>query len=213
LTLATRPTFQPRKMPVQARSSVTVDAILQATLQVLIGLGKERLTTTQVAHRAGVSVGTLYQYFPNKSALLKACLKRHMEGISEAILGVCREREGAGLLAMGNALVSAYLDAKMRDVKRSVALYAVSEGLEGMAMMKVESKRLQMAVAELVATAQEGITKDPEVVASVVLGAIAGVTRRVLEAKSPERAAGPLREELLVLVEAYLLTCASVAQA
>src|SRR4051794_24665457 len=57
--------LEPRKSPVQARSNASVDAILEATVQVLLQVGKERLTTTRVAARAGVSVGTLYQYFPN----------------------------------------------------------------------------------------------------------------------------------------------------
>ena len=62
--------LKPRKSPVQARSSASVEAILDATIQVLLSVGKERLTTTRVAMRAGVSVGTLYQYFPNKSTFL-----------------------------------------------------------------------------------------------------------------------------------------------
>jgi len=77
--------LEPRKSPVQARSAASVDAILAATIQVLLQVGKERLTTTKVARRAGVSVGTLYQYFPNKSALLKAALKRHLDEVTEAI--------------------------------------------------------------------------------------------------------------------------------
>jgi AcrR family transcriptional regulator len=60
-----------------------VNAILDATIQVLLKLGKERLTTTRVALRAGVSVGTLYQYFPNKSALLQAALKRHLDEVTK----------------------------------------------------------------------------------------------------------------------------------
>src|SRR5215831_18074182 len=64
--------FEPRKTPVQARSAVTVSAISEATIQVLISHGGDRLTTTRVAERAGVSVGTLYQYYPNKESLLFA---------------------------------------------------------------------------------------------------------------------------------------------
>jgi AcrR family transcriptional regulator len=69
---------------VQARSTATVDAILSATIQVLLSEGQERLTTTRVAYRADVSVGTLYQYFPNKQALLRAVLERHV--VSERFL-------------------------------------------------------------------------------------------------------------------------------
>jgi AcrR family transcriptional regulator len=81
--------LQPRKLPVQARSTASVDAILDATIQVLLNVGKERLTTTRVALRAGVSVGTLYQYFPNKSALLQAALRRHKDAVTEAVERVC----------------------------------------------------------------------------------------------------------------------------
>src|SRR5579862_5736285 len=64
--------FEPRKTPIQARSAVTVEAISEATIQVLLSHGTERLTTTRIAERAGVSVGTLYQYYPNKQSLLFA---------------------------------------------------------------------------------------------------------------------------------------------
>ncbi|ABE33346.1 bacterial regulatory s, tetR family protein [Paraburkholderia xenovorans LB400] len=63
-----------RKQPQQARSQATVDAIFDATIQVLLADGLQRLTTIRVAERAGVSVGTLYQYFPQKQALLFAVL-------------------------------------------------------------------------------------------------------------------------------------------
>lgn len=206
---ATRPALQPRKTPVQARSAVTVDAILEAAIQVLLAVGKERLTTTQVALRAGVSVGTLYQYFPNKSALLQACLKRHMDDVGGAIGQVCERYRSTGLLDMGTALIHAYLNAKMRDVKTSATLYAVSSDIEGQAIAKAVGERSLGAVAALFVTAKEGLTKDPQLVASVVLAALNGVGRRVLEADHPNRVLEPLREELIVLVHTYLRTCAA----
>ena len=101
--------LEPRKSPVQARSAASVDAILEATIQVLLNVGKERLTTTRVALRAGVSVGTLYQYFPNKSALLQAALKRHLAEVTEAVEVVCKEQKGRTLRQMATALITAFL--------------------------------------------------------------------------------------------------------
>src|SRR4030088_2040111 len=117
--------LEPRKSPVQARSAASVDAILEATIQVLLQVGKERLTTTRVASRAGVSVGTLYQYFPNKSALLQAALKRHLDAVTEAVELVCKEQEGETLRHMATALITTFFQAKMRDAKTSIALYSV----------------------------------------------------------------------------------------
>ena len=59
-----------RKAPQQARSNALVEAVLEAAIQVLASDGARRFTTARVAERAGVSVGSLYQYFPNKSAIL-----------------------------------------------------------------------------------------------------------------------------------------------
>ena len=105
--------LKPRKSPVQARSSASVEAILDATLQVLLKVGKERLTTTRVAMRAGVSVGTLYQYFPNKSALLQAALRRHLEHTRDAVAEVVGSLNGTAVEEMMSAVAMAFLAAKM----------------------------------------------------------------------------------------------------
>jgi tetracycline repressor-like protein len=60
----------PRKAPQQARSNELVAAVLEAAIQVLVKEGAQRFTMARVAERAGVSVGSLYQYFPNKAAIL-----------------------------------------------------------------------------------------------------------------------------------------------
>lgn len=66
-----------KKAPKQARSQATVDAIVEATGQIFEREGFKKTTTTAVAERAGVSVGSLYQYFPNKQALVHALIERH----------------------------------------------------------------------------------------------------------------------------------------
>jgi AcrR family transcriptional regulator len=65
-----KPQISSRKQPKQARSTELVAVILEAALHVLAEEGAHRFTTTRVAERAGVSVGSLYQYFPNKAAIL-----------------------------------------------------------------------------------------------------------------------------------------------
>lgn len=67
-----------RKQPRQSRSKQMVDAILQAAAEVFADLGYARTTTNKIADRAGVSVGSLYQYFPNKDSLLVQLLERHL---------------------------------------------------------------------------------------------------------------------------------------
>lgn len=74
-----RPQLKPRKRPSQARSKATVEAILVAAAQVFRRQGYAGATTDRIAERAGVSVGSLYQYFPNKDAILVALTERHVD--------------------------------------------------------------------------------------------------------------------------------------
>ena len=78
ITVPPRRALKPRKTPTQARSKATVEAICRAAAQVLQTQGYAGATTDKIAKRAGVSVGSLYQYFPNKDALLVALVERHI---------------------------------------------------------------------------------------------------------------------------------------
>src|SRR5215813_10128851 len=73
----------PRKSASQERSRATVDALLEATARVLIKEGYERASTNRIAEVAGVSIGSLYQYFPSKEALVAAVIDRHTQEVSE----------------------------------------------------------------------------------------------------------------------------------
>lgn len=74
-----------RRKPVQARSQSTVDAILTAGARVLVERGYAKTTTNHVARVAGVSIGSLYQYFSNKDELVLAIINRHAEGILDLL--------------------------------------------------------------------------------------------------------------------------------
>ncbi len=204
--------FEPRKSPVQARSAASVDAILQATIQVLLKVGKERLTTTRVAARAGVSVGTLYQYFPNKRALLQAALKRHLEQVVEAVERTCQEQAGNSLVPMAEALISAFLAAKMKNAKMSAALYSVSSDVDGARIVQQVGVRINRAVVRMLASAREPLNKDPELVASMLQSAMTGVVRGLLESPSPEKFE-VVRQELILFASAYLEACSRLPAA
>jgi len=199
--------LEPRKWPVQARSAASVDAILQATIQVLLHVGKDRLTTTRVALRAGVSVGTLYQYFPNKSALLQAVLKRHLDAVTSAVERACEEQSGRTLPEMVTGLITAFFAAKMKDAKTSTALYSVSSDVDGARISQQMGVRSQKAIVAMLSTARQPPSKEPQLVAEILYGAMAGVSRRLLESPNPEKRFGELQRELILFASAYLEAC------
>ena len=81
--MARKLSTNPRKRAKQARSRSTVAAILEATTHILESEGYDRCTTNKIADRAGVSIASLYQYFPSKEALIAALIDQHLEEISQ----------------------------------------------------------------------------------------------------------------------------------
>src|ERR1022692_4553219 len=152
--------LEPWKTPVQARSAATVEAIYEATVQVLLAVGPDRLTTTRVAERAGVSVGTLYQYFSNKQSLLLSALKKHLDRVVSAVELACRRNHGQQVSTMIESVVEAFVDAKMERSDISMALYATAVGVQERALAKKVGKRAQAALASMLATASDAQFDD-----------------------------------------------------
>jgi AcrR family transcriptional regulator len=75
----------PRKTPEQDRSRATVEAIVEAAARILVKHGYDAFTTNRVAEKAGVSIGSLYQYFPHKDALLSELMRRHVIDIERGV--------------------------------------------------------------------------------------------------------------------------------
>src|SRR3954471_16338061 len=103
-----------RKQPQQARSNELVAAILDAAIQVLAKEGAQRFTTARVAERDGVSVGSLYQYFPNKAAILLRVQSTGCRRTSELLRGVLADRANPPLMRL-RALVHAFLRSECEE--------------------------------------------------------------------------------------------------
>jgi AcrR family transcriptional regulator len=197
-------TLKPRKSPVQARSVVTVETLHIATIQVLIQEGLSRCTTTRIAERAGTSVGSLYQYYPNRDALLAAVLEKHLEGIAVAVEGACQEHRGERLSEMASAFVITFLAAKLRDPEEAKALYAVAEERGGAVLAARMRSRIVAAVAAMLASAPGARFDDPAMIATIALGALVGPVQAVLKERAPAQFRARLERELVLLVTAYL---------
>jgi AcrR family transcriptional regulator len=83
--LARKPLTKPRKSASQDRSRATVDALIEATARILVREGFDQASTNRIAEKAGVSVGSLYQYFPSKEALVIAVIERHHREIMQVV--------------------------------------------------------------------------------------------------------------------------------
>jgi AcrR family transcriptional regulator len=116
-----RPQIASRKQPKQARSNDLVAAVLEAALQVLATEGAARFTTSRVAEKAGVSVGSLYQYFPNKAAILFR-LQADEWRRTTALLRSILEDATQPPLARLRALVHAFVRSECEEAAMRVAL-------------------------------------------------------------------------------------------
>lgn len=91
---------QPRKLPVQARSKALVDAIAEACLRILEKEGEDALTVNRIAEVSGATVGSIYQYFPNKEAMIAAVYERLLDQESEQLFAMREQLQGLSLEAL-----------------------------------------------------------------------------------------------------------------
>ena len=196
--------LEPRKTPVQARAAVTVEAICEATIQVLLSHGAERLTTSRVAERAGVSVGTLYQYFPNKQALLFAVFEDHMNKVAVAGEAACERACHQPLADMIQQLVEAYVNVKMDRADISVALYKVVPSVGGHAVVERLGRRLRKAIEAMLQTATDVELPPDKFAIDVMMAAMSGAMRSALESKASPATFRKMREHLVLLCQSYM---------
>ncbi|QNX32682.1 TetR/AcrR family transcriptional regulator [Acinetobacter seifertii] len=196
--------LKPRKSPVQARSTATIEVLHEATIQVLLKEGIVKCNTTRIAERAGVSVGSIYQYYPNRDSLLAAVLQRHLDSVAEKIEELCLKYEKTSIKTLISALVDEIILAKLSNPEESKALYAISGERGGLDLSKRMNDRMLAAVSNLLESASDIEFDDSQIVAEFVLGAIMGLIRRVLENQVTDKVEQVLDSHLKLMVVAYL---------
>jgi len=115
--MARRPATKPRKQATQERSRATVDALIEATARILVREGFDKASTNRIAETAGVSVGSLYQYFPSKEALVAAVIDRHHDDLMQVVRGALAEVASLPIQQGVRKLVRAAVDAHRVDPK------------------------------------------------------------------------------------------------
>ena len=115
--MARRPQIIPRKTASQKRSRSTVDTLLEATARVLTKEGYDRASTNKIAAVAGVSIGSIYQYFPSKEALVAALIERHTQKFSALVRTALLKVAGLPIKTAIREFVVAAIDAHRIDPK------------------------------------------------------------------------------------------------
>lgn len=195
----------PRKRPQQARSRATVDTILEATARVLVKRGFDGLTTNAVAAAAGVSIGSLYQYFPNKEALVAALVERHMEEMNAAIFAELTRVAKLPLAEAVRCVVELTIRAHAIDPELHRVLTEQVPRVGKLARLREVDEISHRMVAGLLAARKDELAiRDPDLAAFILVSAIEAIVHRAA-LLYPQRLRDPaLVDETTLLVTRYL---------
>ncbi len=208
--MARKPATNPRKHASQERSRATVDALLEATARILVHEGFDKASTNRIAEKAGVSVGSLYQYFPTKEALVAAVIDRHDADLMRVARAALAEVASLPLEQAVRRVVAVAIDAHRLDPKlhRALSEQIPRVGrLEKVATFNREYHSLFRAYLE--DHKNELRVTDLDLAAYVCVTSIEALTHDAVlhrtELLSDERV-GKLIDEVSVLVLRYLFT-------
>jgi AcrR family transcriptional regulator len=198
-----RPKPQPRR-PRQERARETVAAILAAATHVFVRKGYTRATTNEIAETAGVSVGSLYQYFPSKDAIAVELLRRNRERLSARIAARVAEMTEATLHDVVHALVSTLLDDGEIDINlRRVLIERVVRTPARREAAGFEEHVESVIAGALRAYQDRTGIDDCELAAFVLVRAVLAVVQSAV-VDSPSHNKPALADELTRLVVGYL---------
>lgn len=197
--------LQPRKEPRQARSKAMVDTILDAMARVLVERGYAKTNTNLVAEAAGISVGSLYQYFPNKDALIFALRERHVAHMLHLFEEIVAKMDESGSLESDfEALIEALVTAHLVEPELNRIL---EEEFPSFHLPISNHVRLRFfeAIKEVLSKHRKNISApDIDVAAFVVQRMLKALINAVVLIAPPGLDAASVRSEIVPAVVGYL---------
>ena len=195
-----------RRKPTQARARATMDMIFEATARIIERNGIAALNTNRIAERAGISIGSLYEYFPNKDAILIAMARQRLAEderlVRQALTGPDADQNVSLARRAIHALVA--LHEHRPKVRRAIMAVHLAHGFGS------EHARPVQEIAELVVQRNTRLLGDKTAAVLdhaslfVITRAVIGVIRAAFEERSLLPGTKSLEDELVRLVEAYL---------
>ena len=197
----------PRKTPTQVRSRATVDAIVDATARVLVRDGYDALSTNRVAKEAGVSVGSLYQYFPGKEALVAAVMEQYASRMQESIAARLQAAPPAATTEeVATDIIRAMLVAQQAEPRLHRALVEQVPRIGALRRLhELFTNYERLVEAWLEANADRSEIADAHVASFVLVAAVEGLVNRATLDRPDLVASGRLEEQILRLVLAYVV--------
>lgn len=193
------------RTPRQARAQDTVDSLLSATKTLLIRGGAEAATTNAIAKLAGVSIGSLYQYFPSREALIAELSRRHAAKVLELIFAEMHALLGTSIRVGARRMIQLMIDVHRQDPELHQAIEACHPGLGARAqLLEVEAEVMGLARAYLEQHRDELVVDDLDRAAFVVVTVLESVTHDACVRRPDLMESDALVEDVTRLVLGYL---------
>lgn len=203
--MARRTAVSPRKAPVQARSEQTVETILAAATRVLVRDGAAGFTTNKVAEKAGVSIGSLYQYFPNKESILAQLVRRHLADLERGINDITAKASAAPLPDVVRALIEDNVKAHLIDPRLHGVLTEQVQHLGRFRWQDEFGARVTARVRALLeARKDELAVLDLDLATYILTHSVEACVHQGVTERPQDLASGALARDLTRMIVAYL---------
>jgi len=193
-----------RKLPKQERSKAIVDAILEATVRILPKIGSQNVTTKKIAEFAGVSIGSLYQYFPNKESVLGGIMDMAAKSKTAEVQKRIDQIEGKSVKEATDMMVDLGLELFLKEKDKIREIYRQAPQLGRLpALMKLRQSVVDRLASVMKKNHPERTPEECLRVSFVAVNSLMGVVHTMLYDENQHYSVEELSAELKVMLYSY----------